>query len=310
MIMLANGVFSSLSLRNRKNVYELQEHILVQERNRRDKWPKANELIKTIAREISLSLSDGSLPVELDRVFELLNIRLKTEPTQLSKTAGKLIPTEGGFKMTIFGQLERSSGKLKDFPLFNYMVPKNDNADTCNALSPRGRFSFAHELGHVFFYVSDSQTSKPKRLLLTNAGRTGRRWRIEGLCHDFARTLLMPDKHKELVGEFATIPELIKTIKTFNITAEPAVRRILYDWEKWPLSLLAKVEIQRDNLKIKCFRGKHRKKSSYESPKSSDLSRLLDGINGPLKICDRLIETFKLKKENVKSNKSVIWAIL
>ena len=120
----------------------------------------------------------------------------------------------------------------------------------------------------------------------------------------------MPDKYDKLIGEATTIHELKKIMRTFGVNFEPAVRRIIHDWEKWPSALLVRIESRGGNLKIDCFRGIHRKKRSPESPTSTELSNLLVKKTSPWEIKSKLTEVFKLDKDSMTNNTMAVWAIL
>lgn len=312
MIILANGIFGGLSIGARRKIAELQRHILIQERNYRRKWPEANRLIKETAEEITGSLSDQELPINLDIVARCLNVYIERCPKSASSSLGKLTPIPGGFELVIFGQICASNQQSYDLPLFDSLTHKDvdSKAEITAPLSSQGRFTFAHELGHVFFFTSDQPFSKPNRLIPRSLGTSSRRWREEGLCHDFARAILMPDRYKSIIKESGSIHELHDVTKAFNISKEPAVRRILYDWEKWRSCLVVNTNFAGAEVKVQCFRGADRKKYSDSNPTRTKITEWINVMKTPSEVATMFRKKFELSKDKFTFDKLSYWGIL
>lgn len=128
---------------------------------------------------------------KIRRVFEIS----RTD----SESAGRLVPTEGGFSICVGG------GESENSPF-----------------SAREVFTCAHEVAHTFFY--DLEPAKPvlltKKIYLPKA-------QIEQLCDSFAAQLLLPDRHLRncvLATQF-THKSVNETLRLFNVSLETLLIR-------------------------------------------------------------------------------------
>ena len=308
-MIIVNGVFSGLSLISRRKIGEFQKYILTQERNSKLKWLEAKKLIQSIAEEINKMLG-MKLPTNLNAIAHHLNIDIEFESRTASGNIGHLYPISGGFKLIVFGQINNSKMAHNTLPLFTLSSQKHSQLHPEAILSHRERFTLAHELGHVFFYTSESSEKKPERLTIQKHVLSREKWREEGLCHDFARALLMPKEYNYMAPEPATAQGLLKITKAFNVSIEAAVRRILYDWEKWKSSLIVYADFNESILKVQCFRGVDRKKSGANNPTSTQISRLLKNISNPINATNILRQKYLIADYNMVINKRLFWAFL
>lgn len=310
-MILANGVFEDLSLMVRRKIAELQRHILTQERNFRPKWPEANRLVKEIAGEINGTVGIKRLPVDLDSVARHLHVRLQPQPRAEFESLGELCPIPGGFRVAIFGQIDERKLENYRLPLLDsFSQAEKQRAEVVANLSPQGRFTFAHELGHALFYTSDQPGSKPERLIPVNCGTTKGNWREDGLCHDFARVLLMPDKYSSIVKESATASELLAATQAFNISIEPAVRRILYDWKRWRSCMTVNVDFTKKIPTVRCFRGADRKRENAAAPTSTQLAEWLEGTDSPSEAAARFRQRFHIDEQKLICRRKNLWVLL
>lgn len=312
MTVLTKGMFTELSVTAQHRIAELQKHILIQERDFRPTWPDANRLIQGIAEDITGALQNQALPVNLEEVAHCLKVNVKGHPRSESSSLGKLSPVTGGFELALFGQVTASSQGGHHLPLFDELKGgrEQDQTDLLRSLDSQGRFTVAHELGHTFFFVSDRSSSMSRRLIPKSHSMRRGRWREEGLCHDFARALLMPGKYKSAIAETESMSSLLDATKVFNVSKEPAVRRILYDWGRWPSCLFVNVDFSRTPPRIACFRGKSRKQSSDLSPSRTHIAKWTDGMHTPQEVGAMFRRRFSLSEDRIISNKVSLWVAL
>jgi Zn-dependent peptidase ImmA (M78 family) len=309
-MIITNEIFANLPIATRQKIIELQRHILIQERFHRPEWPEANRLIKDIAREITSSTANEHLPINLESVVSRFNIRLKQQTNSFSEGLGKLKPISGGFELAIFGQMWKSKLEDPQLPFVGANHDKCSGTEIIRDLTYQGRLTLAHELGHILFYTADRISAKPTRLISKRLGETTRRWREEGLCEDFARALLMPDEYKYIIKEPGKIHDLFEISETFHVSFEPAVRRILYDWRKWPSGLIVNVDFKKTKCRIKCFRGIDRKKISSSNPTRTKISDLLGDVKTPSEAATMFRKVFGLDEDRTAFTKLSLWVML
>lgn len=105
------------------------------------------------------SLSEGeSYPLDLRRVLRRVGAALVVDEPRKSSSHGSLFINGSDVRIVVRRDRPRAS------------------------LSPRERFTIAHELGHFFI----------QRRFGVRPGSEGEYWRIEGLCNRFAGRLLLP----------------------------------------------------------------------------------------------------------------------
>lgn len=305
-----NRLFGSLSIATRQKIAELHRHILAQERLHRPKWPESNRLIREIAQEITNSMANRNLPINLESVVNQLNIHLKSQPKSFSQELGKLRPVPGGFELEVFGQISKSKSEAPQLPFADADCGVCNDTDIIQDLTYQGRFSLAHELGHVCFFADDSISARPTRLTSISFNEQRRRWREEGLCEDFARALLMPDKYKYIIKEPGKIHDLFEISETFCISFEPAVRRILYDWRKWPSSFIVYLDFSKTEKRIRCFRGLDRKKISSSNPTRTKIADLLGDVKTQSEAATIFRKVFGLDKDRIAFTKLSLWIML
>lgn len=96
----------------------------------------------------------------------------------------------------------------------------------------RQRFACAHEIGHTFFFdLSGSWPFRPRATFCSH--REKDYWMEDGLCHEFAEEMLMPQSVLRRVAGPPSIANFRRLVNTFMVSSEAMVRRIrrLNLWE-------------------------------------------------------------------------------
>jgi hypothetical protein len=190
--------------------------------------------------------TDAKPPIDLFPLAEWLSVEVRFRDANETGHLGGLVPVPGGFCAYVYGQTICAVGGLVG----------HSHAST---LTRRGRFTLAHELGHAAFYTRPNENARPVRLV--PVGSSGRdHWWEEGLCHAFARALLMPVSAQALVPGDPSPRALVGASKQFDISKEAAVRRILYDWGCWQAAVLVNIEFSGQQKRISIYRGRDRRK--------------------------------------------------
>jgi len=172
-----------------------------------------SQLVAPLSPEEFLSKQAASLLAKSGQSEPPFNPQKALPPTvkrvefaKLSRD-GMLIPVQGGFIIKI------------------------------NSLKPlvRQNFTCAHEIGHTFFYdVTGERPWRPYKSMSTY-------WGEEGLCHAFARELLMPtefverdlEEHKNRDLEF-----ILTLANKYKVSVEVAARRLMLDLSEYDKTVL------------------------------------------------------------------------
>jgi hypothetical protein len=140
-------------------------------------------------------------------------LRPPIDPTQLAELCGVLgiehrpmipegvlTPVEGGFRI----YLQSNFAQQRD-------------------VSPRQRFTVAHELAHTFYY--ELSGGIPKQAKGSPRGSA-----LERLCHIGAGRILIPDvllkREIEARGEVTSVEAILDLAKVFNVSVEVLIRRL------------------------------------------------------------------------------------
>ena len=210
------------------------------------RYPRSKELIQRVADALAQSATHRGRSVDLLRVGRLLRVGQRLDCESKRAVIAWLVPVDGGFHISVNRSRAMSEGRL--------------------------RFSIAHEYGHTLFFSLYS--SPPRRIVPMAISNTpGYRWE-EGLCHDFARALLLP---KGTTYEAASggigLGLLERICSSYVVSMDVAVRRILYDLRLWRSTILYRVDIEERSVEV--FRGT----SSRRSPTSNEIGYVIKGLD-------------------------------
>ena len=242
-------------------------------------------------------------PVDLDVVAGALSVQIVYLPSSKRDHLGKLEPVAGGFRVKIFGQQRVNTAG----DLLSSLPPDQEGGTNARFLTPQGRFSLAHEFGHALFYGSAGSHMVPRRIAARYVGGGNRE---EGLCHDFARALLMPMEFSSLVGSTASIHGAFRLAKTFAVGREPVIRRILHDWAMWQAAMFVRITLKTGALSVRCFRGKQRKGPSKQSPTGPAIGRELGRHESVSAAAEALRKMYDLPSSAVAVRDAQAWALL
>ena len=257
------------------------------------------ELIQGVADAILRAADVVHLPIDPLLIAQRLAMQVRFAPPVLSGQLGKLMPTRGGFIISIYGQEEDQAESGLELGV------RDDPA--LPSLTTRGRFTLAHEIGHTLFYTIGGQGQFPQRLIAAPTDRRAQ-WREEGLCHDFARALLMPASAQHLVSVEPSANALKDASRHFRVAKEPVVRRLLYDWGMWQSAVVVQVVLSGGQTKTRVFRGGSRKGGSKKVT-GPQLDRVLAGLRSPDAVVHVLRQDYGVAANNLLVSRSVVWAI-
>jgi hypothetical protein len=165
-------------------------------------------------------------------------------------------------------------------------------------------------LGHTLFFETQNDFSFPKRIVPQPASFQQTRWREEGLCHDFARALLIPKNARSLINPTPHMGALVDLVRAARVTPEPLVRRIMYDWDLWPDVVLAQLTISGGRLRAKLFRGANRRTSSESVMTGPRVEKELIGAHTLAEAESILVEKKLLKKQLTIRGSQALWGVL
>ena len=217
-----------------------------QSNEKRSRESKSKDLIQDVADALVQSTTPPGRRVDLSRVGSLLRVVERPDRRSNRAVMTWLFPVESGFHMSVNRNMEMTEGRL--------------------------RFSIAHEYGHTLFFRLYS--SPPRRLVPMAISNTAEyRWE-EGLCHDFARALLLPRTGTYEAASGGVGLQLLQRIcSSYEVSMDVAVRRILYDLRLWRRSIFYKVDIE--DLSAEVFRGR----GSRSSPTRRVIEDALQGLD-------------------------------
>lgn len=226
----SNAVFERLSPAIRESIASFQRHIISEYQARSENWSEAHVLIQKIADRLVNYLSLNEVPVDPEPVAKALGVQVSiVVALDAPAPGGQIAPMPNGFKVVVFTQS---------------FAPSRH----------RLRFTLAHECGHVFFFHSTGGTPEP---IIPRAVTPGE-WKEEGLCHAFARALLIPTNLALGITKAApSLETLFAQARRCQVSPESLVRRILHDLEGWQLSVFYKINLR--TRKATVFRGSKRK---------------------------------------------------
>jgi Zn-dependent peptidase ImmA (M78 family) len=267
MIFLASGVFKELEYGIRRTIWDFQKYIFDMLKNDSLKWPKAQALIQGISASIVNVIGYEALPINILTIAEKLRIAIELHPSS-QYFRGKVEPVFGGFELNLYGQTSTIESIIK------HGLPFQEHIGGCQLeVTNQGRFALSHEIGHIFFYSSIHPELTPERIYSRKIG--GKFSREEGLCHDFARAILIPNQYRKMINKEPSLVVLMKLSKIFGVGLEPLVRRILYDWQMWGGVIFFNITKKNTELRVNCFRGSDRKKSVKGNPTKTEVANII-----------------------------------
>lgn len=239
----------------RERIDAFQRYLLTQYHARSQSWTYAHRYIQLIADEIVRIIGCDQPVVNLERVAQLLNASLEPSLALPSFSGGQLTITKSGFRVKVL-------------------------APNWPELTPRERFSIAHEYGHIFFYSLHGK--HPERIVPASfAGNLDRAKREEGLCHAFAMSLLIPEvRARELGEKELRVKEIVFAATRFGVSPEVLIRRVLYDLDCWPTTVFYFVRILSTNPmmpKVQVLRGTDCKRPSEVAPNKDAVASIVRG---------------------------------
>lgn len=295
----APGVFCDLHPAIRDAIGEFQSYVAALGNAAR--WPRAQSLIQRVADEVHYATGSAPRP-SLDKVAAMFRCECVLEQQRVMKRAASLEPKAGGFVVRIF-----RSNDSDQQTLFDLESGSSECAAT-RSLSARDRFTLAHELGHALFYHSDGRTAKPQKLPVAKSSDRNE-WRIEGLCHDFARALLIPQASRNS-GECAPATARIASLaKEFEVTEEPLVRRVMHDWGCWPDAFVVVFRLRQRGLLVTVFRGRNRRRDR-NLPSARVLEELVSNVPSIDAISPCLDSFFGVRCDCRRVGQESLWAVI
>lgn len=261
--------------------------------------PIGGKLAMQSIAEAVVGLLPGTLPVDPEDAAALLGARVEMSPASARGQLGSLIPALGGFRVILYGQhlaASQDPDELVD-------SPKPDRV-----LSSRGRFTLAHELGHTFFY-SGTRANTPQRITPKGALRNEHWWE-EGLCHDFARALLMPDVGRRLVEHHASPHAVVRGAKTFRVSREVFLRRVLHDWQLWSDSTWLHASWFQGTVRTQVLHGSSRRNRRRTPAEATRFQSALNGTFPPEGVVRVVATQLGLKQERMLVSSHELWALL
>jgi Zn-dependent peptidase ImmA (M78 family) len=188
----------------------------------------------------------GRPPINPLDVARQIDIEVRFGPARASGQLGQVETRIGGFVITLYGE--------QDYGPANILGGGFER--THPELSRRARFTLAHELAHTFFFEEPNPHSHPARIVPTPTTRT-EHWREEGLCNEFASSLLIPSYCQSLISREASFSAVIAATEAFRVSREAFLRRALYDWNIWPNFLAANISVGHKKPIRALLMGKH-----------------------------------------------------
>ena len=252
---LADEPIGSVSVRS------FQEYILKQSRANSASWPAARGLVQAAADGLLRSTMSVRPPTRLAALARLMRISVRVRETNSSTELGRLIPVSGGFRAHLSpARVARPKVRGPE------SLPLGEGALASSAqlrLDRRSRFTLAHEIGHTLFYHAPTPTEIPHRLVPAGSPTSAEYRREEGLCHDFARALLIPSACRGWVPATPDLAFVIHTARRLEVGIEPLVRRILHDWGLWREAAIVLIARPGESFTATVFRGKGVKNTKY-----------------------------------------------
>jgi IrrE N-terminal-like domain len=272
----------ALSRPVRDAIEEFQRYVVTQYRRRSARWPLARRLIQRIAEQLVRELGCEALVVDPQRAARLLQVELSFQRAQTDYICGGIVPTEGGFKATVFG----------------------------DPWGTKARFTVAHECGHVFFYFPGYR--RPERILPGySVDGSNRARREEGLCDAFAGGLLLPEQLiRDLAQKELNLDELLGEANRRRVSPETLLRRVLYDMKWWGSGIFYSIRSSGTGLRIQTYRGVRRGNDFAKAPTSGALKAALTGqsqMEIPSAAEGLLRRRYGLSNPDIHISPSTVW---
>lgn len=283
--MIAEEGFVQLPRGVKDSILEFQLYILQRYRDGSERWPLAQRMIQNIAESLVKTLGISGAPVQPEQIASLLHVKV-VYSNRRSREEGRLKPTPDGFEVMLYGQSDREDSFT------------------------RRRFTLAHECGHVLFFSFDRDG--PVSIIPKGTISSKQNWREEGLCHDFARAILMPRFLTVEVESLAPqIGAFFSVARSFQVSPESLARRLLYDLKMWRESVLYRIWLGDASLepKVDCFRGIDRKGSS-SAPTSSAIKDKIKDLRDAGRVLKKLHEVYHFRREEVGLYGAELWFLL
>lgn len=275
-----------------------QAYISSQHAKKAESWSLAQAMIQSIGETISTRVSE-SPPLNLQAAAAFLNIQVVARTTSSQSHHGSLVPVTGGFRATVFSEsVERDSDQSG--------LEVNDLSDVTLKLSRRGRFTIAHEFGHALFYTT-SKDHVPRRVIPAPPVRGQSHWREEGLCHAFARALLVPSAWGHAVGQEPSFRALIEASSLFRVSGEALIHRLLYDWRAWRNVVIIHVSFSNKSPNVRVFRGIDR--SGEKSFTKGQIEKLVNTAPDVEEVATLLVTRLRLTHRSVLARKRSVWVM-
>lgn len=226
-------------------IREFRRYVVAQYAARSRHWRHARSLMERAASTLALEFWDGVNPVDLSAVARFLDARIVISP---NSAHGYLRPVGDHFEV---------------------VVPEGS--------SSRGRFSIAHECGHVLFYgggINGYARLCPYGFGTEKRGRS----REEGLCHAFAGALLIPEPvSRRLAEQGASLSLGSRAARALGVSLDVMLKRLVWEVGAWDESVFCSLWMRRGKVRVDAvIRGGRRRGSSDRAPTREQLSEFLE----------------------------------
>lgn len=258
---------------------------------------------KVLIQGIGEALVESSWepPVDPMRIAFALNANVEVLQRAGHSQLGKLLPVRGGFRLVVYGDdrvVEPAQGEFG--PEF----------ESASSLTSRGRFTLAHELGHTLFYTRPRQPSEtPERVTPADGAREAH-WREEGLCHEFARALLVPSVAKSLVDPTPSTRAITAATRLFRVSREVLIRRALHDWNLWSETSFLHVSFFGDRVRAQLLHGSAARRRAGSAVGGADQLRAVRQKATPRELLPTIESLFRCSRDDMLVYEKEVWAIL
>jgi len=232
---MTSGVVAELPFAVRKSVEDFQRFIAEKYGSHSLSWGiDAKQLIQSAAEEIGQIGMLNTNAADLISIGKMLRATLDPKLPE-TRACGYVYPTEEELFIRI-------------------------TAPSWPCLTPRHRFTIAHEYGHALFY--SLPPGRRQRIIPSHIGMASREAkREEGLCDSFAATLLVPSRLLHEIGR--SEPDLVVIDRwsvRLGVSREVLARRLLQDTPYWPETVLYLIRCTNQSDDVTVFRGRSRKR--------------------------------------------------
>lgn len=296
--MSENVLFEDLTREQRACVQQFQQYVVEMVRSRAQSWPISQRLIQAIAQVLSSDVLSPGHPVNLRPIATRLHARVNVVAWPGNRAAADITPTPDGFDIAIRRATTGPAAVDGLFPEQVITVGKR------SIFTPHERFSLAHELGHVFFYRQEHLGEPPQRIVTR---RVGKFTREEGLCHDFARALLIPTSVAHAVDGSPSLRELLRAARDCAVSPEVCVRRLLHDCDLWPESLFVRLSFETGVLRADCFRGRLRPAASQRNPGRRQVMAIVGACDTVGAAVEAMRQRYDLPQDRIAESADRAW---